>query len=55
MLSSFGSAKNLYLELETIEAQATKSPQEKNTRLENMSWRIWNLARQKRMEEQWIL
>ncbi|KAK1389452.1 Sucrose-phosphate synthase [Heracleum sosnowskyi] len=32
-----------------IRAQASKSPQEKNTRLENMSWRIWNLARQKRM------
>ncbi|CAH1426529.1 unnamed protein product [Lactuca virosa] len=28
-------------------AQATRSPQERNTRLENMCWRIWNLARQK--------
>ncbi|KAL8094665.1 hypothetical protein AgCh_036264 [Apium graveolens] len=32
-----------------LRAQASRSPQEKNTRLENMSWRIWNLARQKRM------
>ncbi|EEF30424.1 sucrose phosphate syntase, putative [Ricinus communis] len=29
-------------------AQATRSPQERNTRLENMCWRIWNLARQKK-------
>ncbi|XP_050234674.1 probable sucrose-phosphate synthase 1 [Mercurialis annua] len=32
-------------------AQATKSPQERNTRLENMCWRIWNLARQKKQLE----
>jgi hypothetical protein len=25
-----------------------RSPQERNTRLENMSWRIWNLARKKK-------
>jgi hypothetical protein len=25
-----------------------RSPQEKNTRLENMTWRIWNLARKKK-------
>ncbi|WCJ29991.1 Sucrose-phosphate synthase [Euphorbia peplus] len=34
-----------------IKAQATKSPQERNTRLENMCWRIWNLARQKKQLE----
>ena len=27
---------------------ATRSPHEKNTRLENMTWRIWNLARKKK-------
>ncbi|XP_073132082.1 probable sucrose-phosphate synthase isoform X1 [Henckelia pumila] len=32
-------------------AQATRSPQERNTRLENMCWRIWNLARQKKQLE----
>ncbi|KAJ6759029.1 SUCROSE-PHOSPHATE SYNTHASE 1 [Salix koriyanagi] len=31
-----------------VRAQATRSPQERNTRLENMCWRIWNLARQKK-------
>ncbi|GJR86914.1 probable sucrose-phosphate synthase 1 [Tanacetum coccineum] len=31
-----------------VKAQATRSPQETNTRLENMWWRIWNLARQKK-------
>nr|GEX57072.1 probable sucrose-phosphate synthase 1 [Tanacetum cinerariifolium] len=31
-----------------VKAQATRSPQERNTRLENMCWRIWNLARQKK-------
>jgi hypothetical protein len=25
-----------------------RSPQERNTRLENMTWRIWNLARKKK-------
>jgi hypothetical protein len=25
-----------------------RSPQERNTRLENMCWRIWNLARKKK-------
>ncbi|XWS17099.1 hypothetical protein CRYUN_Cryun33cG0038700 [Craigia yunnanensis] len=34
-----------------IKAQATRSPQERNTRLENMCWRIWNLARQKKQLE----
>ncbi|KAL3535914.1 hypothetical protein ACH5RR_004375 [Cinchona calisaya] len=32
-------------------AQATRSPQERNTRLENLCWRIWNLARQKKQLE----
>ncbi|KAF2572089.1 hypothetical protein F2Q70_00005780 [Brassica cretica] len=31
-----------------VKAVATRSPQERNTRLENMCWRIWNLARQKK-------
>ncbi|KAL1816016.1 hypothetical protein ACET3Z_018590 [Daucus carota] len=35
-----------------IRAQATRSPQERNTRLENMCWRIWNLARQKKQFEE---
>jgi sucrose-phosphate synthase len=30
------------------QANAMRSPQEKNTRLENMTWRIWNLARKKK-------
>ncbi|GKV02572.1 hypothetical protein SLEP1_g14997 [Rubroshorea leprosula] len=34
-----------------VRAQATRSPQERNTRLENMCWRIWNLARQKKQIE----
>ncbi|KAG2718853.1 hypothetical protein I3843_03G232000 [Carya illinoinensis] len=34
-----------------VRAAATRSPQERNTRLENMSWRIWNLARQKKQHE----
>ncbi|CAH9110528.1 unnamed protein product [Cuscuta europaea] len=34
-----------------VRAQATRSPQERNTRLENMCWRIWNLARQKKQYE----
>lgn len=25
-----------------------RSPQERNTRMENMCWRIWNLARKKK-------
>ncbi|KAK6155533.1 hypothetical protein DH2020_009781 [Rehmannia glutinosa] len=33
-----------------VRAQATRSPQERNTRLENMCWRIWNLARQKKQQ-----
>nr|XP_016435288.1 PREDICTED: probable sucrose-phosphate synthase isoform X2 [Nicotiana tabacum] len=41
-----------------VRAQATRSPQERNTRLENMCWRIWNLARQKKQLEgeqaQWM-
>ncbi|KAK6945153.1 hypothetical protein RJ641_026255 [Dillenia turbinata] len=32
-----------------VRAQATRSPQEWNTRLENMCCRIWNLARQKKL------
>ncbi|GAB2216140.1 hypothetical protein Droror1_Dr00023908 [Drosera rotundifolia] len=34
-----------------VRAQVTRSPQERNTRLENMCWRIWNLARQKKQLE----
>ncbi|KAJ4707858.1 Sucrose phosphate synthase [Melia azedarach] len=34
-----------------IRAAATRSPQERNTRLENMCWRIWNLARKKKQLE----
>ncbi|KAJ7957673.1 Sucrose phosphate synthase [Quillaja saponaria] len=34
-----------------VRASATRSPQERNTRLENMCWRIWNLARQKKQLE----
>ncbi|KAA8522973.1 hypothetical protein F0562_009396 [Nyssa sinensis] len=34
-----------------VKAAATRSPQERNTRLENMCWRIWNLARQKKQFE----
>ncbi|CAA0806465.1 Sucrose-phosphate synthase 1 [Striga hermonthica] len=34
-----------------VRAQATRSPKERNTRLENMCWRIWNLARQKKQLE----
>ncbi|XP_042486503.1 probable sucrose-phosphate synthase 1 [Macadamia integrifolia] len=34
-----------------VKASATRSPQERNTRLENMCWRIWNLARQKKQHE----
>ncbi|PWZ33141.1 IQ domain-containing protein IQM1 [Zea mays] len=30
-----------------LRANVMRSPQEKNTRLENMTWRIWNLARKK--------
>jgi hypothetical protein len=29
------------------QANVMRSPQEKNMRLENMTWRIWNLARKK--------
>ncbi|XP_042471072.1 probable sucrose-phosphate synthase 1 [Zingiber officinale] len=31
-----------------VRAAAMRSPQERNTRLENMCWRIWNLARKKK-------
>ncbi|RLM61507.1 putative sucrose-phosphate synthase family protein [Panicum miliaceum] len=31
-----------------VRTSAMRSPQERNTRLENMSWRIWNLARKKK-------
>lgn len=31
-----------------VRASTSRSPQERNTRLENMCWRIWNLARQKK-------
>ncbi|ERN14337.1 probable sucrose-phosphate synthase 1 [Amborella trichopoda] len=34
-----------------IKASSTRSPQERNTRLENMCWRIWNLARKKKQIE----
>ncbi|KAL9662270.1 hypothetical protein QQ045_027102 [Rhodiola kirilowii] len=34
-----------------VKAAATKSPQDRNTRLENMCWRIWNLARLKKQLE----
>ncbi|KAF9613835.1 hypothetical protein IFM89_012367 [Coptis chinensis] len=34
-----------------VKAAATRSPQERNTRLENMCWRIWNLARTKKQIE----
>ncbi|KAL5559766.1 hypothetical protein UlMin_035977 [Ulmus minor] len=34
-----------------VKAAATRSPQERNTRLENMCWRIWNLARKKKQLE----
>ncbi|KAL8136963.1 hypothetical protein V2J09_002964 [Rumex salicifolius] len=34
-----------------VKAQATKGPKERNTRLENMCWRIWNLARHKKQLE----
>ncbi|KAH0451070.1 hypothetical protein IEQ34_021762 [Dendrobium chrysotoxum] len=34
-----------------LRAAATRSPQERNTRLENMCWRIWNLARKKKQIE----
>ncbi|CAM0909260.1 unnamed protein product [Alopecurus aequalis] len=33
-------------------ANAMRSPQERNTRLENMTWRIWNLARKKKEVEE---
>ncbi|CAH8391443.1 unnamed protein product [Eruca vesicaria subsp. sativa] len=34
-----------------VQAAATRSPQDRNTRLENLCWRIWNLARQKKQIE----
>ncbi|KAB2077548.1 hypothetical protein ES319_A06G107500v1 [Gossypium barbadense] len=34
-----------------IRAAATRGPKERNTRLENMCWRIWNLARKKKQLE----
>ncbi|KAF6158106.1 hypothetical protein GIB67_014900 [Kingdonia uniflora] len=34
-----------------VKASSTRSPQERNTRLENMCWRIWNLARAKKQIE----
>lgn len=34
-----------------VKAASTRSPQERNTRLENMCWRIWNLARKKKQIE----
>ncbi|KAH7659962.1 Sucrose-phosphate synthase plant protein [Dioscorea alata] len=34
-----------------VRAAATRGPQERNTRLENMCWRIWNLARKKKQIE----
>lgn len=38
----------IHKRMNEFQAQATRSPQERNTRLENMCWRIWNLARQKK-------
>ncbi|KAF5196703.1 Sucrose phosphate synthase [Thalictrum thalictroides] len=34
-----------------VKASSTRSPQERNTRMENMCWRIWNLARTKKQIE----
>ncbi|XP_022750290.1 probable sucrose-phosphate synthase 1 isoform X3 [Durio zibethinus] len=34
-----------------VRAAATRGPRERNTRLENMCWRIWNLARKKKQLE----
>ncbi|ONK70358.1 uncharacterized protein A4U43_C05F32900 [Asparagus officinalis] len=34
-----------------VKASSTRGPQERNTRLENMCWRIWNLARKKKQIE----
>ncbi|KAH9623832.1 hypothetical protein KSS87_004144 [Heliosperma pusillum] len=34
-----------------LRAASTRSPQERNTRLENLCWRIWNLARKKKQIE----
>ncbi|XP_010241591.1 PREDICTED: probable sucrose-phosphate synthase 1 [Nelumbo nucifera] len=34
-----------------VRAAATRGPKERNTRLENMCWRIWNLARKKKQIE----
>ncbi|KAK3121489.1 hypothetical protein QOZ80_8BG0654410 [Eleusine coracana subsp. coracana] len=34
-----------------VRTAAMRSPQDRNTRLENMSWRIWNLARKKKQIE----
>ncbi|CAA6672614.1 unnamed protein product [Spirodela intermedia] len=34
-----------------VKAAATRGTQERNTRLENMCWRIWNLARKKKQIE----
>ncbi|KAL5697894.1 sucrose-phosphate synthase [Ranunculus cassubicifolius] len=34
-----------------VKASSTRSTQERNTRLENMCWRIWNLARTKKQME----
>ena len=47
-LSLFDSNSKLVFGILKIQAAATRSPQERNTRLENMCWRIWNLARQKK-------
>ncbi|GAB4854604.1 putative protein serine/threonine kinase [Ancistrocladus abbreviatus] len=34
-----------------VRATSTRNSQERNTRLENLSWRIWNLARKKKQLE----
>ncbi|KAB1201780.1 putative sucrose-phosphate synthase 2 [Morella rubra] len=34
-----------------LRAASTRSPHERNTRLENMRWRIWNLVRRKKQEK----
>lgn len=40
---------SIFLKIFFFQAAATaRSPEERNTRLENMCWRIWNLARKKK-------
>ncbi|KAL4564035.1 hypothetical protein LXL04_028085 [Taraxacum kok-saghyz] len=51
LLTPVTSFERVELNRDVYCAQATRSPQERNTRLENMCWRIWNLARQKKQLE----